>query len=96
MLDEDIVWYLALTPWNEKRTFVAYGYDRKTLMTALSAERGLSEHCYGVQPYTGERIYIRFGGNGFESYPQYGGNTSESRAFADEKNRAGIGGTGSQ
>lgn len=88
VLDEDIIWYLALTPWNDKRTFVAYGYDRTTLMAALSAERGLPEHCYGVQPYTGERIHVRFAENGIECFPQYGGNAAESRAFADEQNLA--------
>lgn len=87
-VDDETIWYLALTPWNEKRTFSAYGYNRLILMTKLSEEHGLPESCYGVQPYTGERIHIRFGENRFESYPQYGGNSAENKAYAEDMNRA--------
>lgn len=85
-LTEDRVWYLALTPWNERQHFTVYGYDRAALMGGMAKERNLPENCYGVLRFTGERIFIRFGASGFESFPQFGGNISESRAFANEKN----------
>lgn len=86
VLTEDRAWYIALTSWNPKRQFCFYCYDRKTLMTALAKEKGLPECCYGVLKYTGERIRIRYGEDMYESFPQYGGNMVENRAFADEQN----------
>lgn len=86
VLTDDYAWYIALTPWNAKRQFCFYCYDRKALMTALAKEKGLPESCYGVLKYTGERIRIRYGEDMYESFPQYGGNMVENRAFADEQN----------
>lgn len=86
VLTEDFAWYIALTPWNPKRHVTIYCYDRKTLMGALAAEKGLPEYCYGVQPFTGERIIVRYGADCFELFPQYGANLSENRKFADERN----------
>lgn len=86
ILNEDYAWYLACTPWNESREFSLFVYDRLRLMTALAKEKGLPETCYGVQPFTGERMRIRYGVDRFEGFPQYGGNVSENRRFADEKN----------
>lgn len=86
VLNDDIVWYIACTPWNERRHFELYAYDRKTLMTEIARTRGLPEVCCGVYPYTGERIRIRFGADGFESFPQYGVDANENRRYADEMN----------
>ncbi len=88
VLTEERAWYIALTPWNAKRQFCFYCYDRKALMTALAKEKGLPECCYGVLKYTGERIRIRYGEDMYESFPQYGGNAVANRAFADEQNAA--------
>lgn len=86
VLTEDYAWYIALTPWNNKRHISIYCYYRKTLMGALAAEKGLPEQCHGVQPFTGERINIRYGADSFELFPQYGANLTENRKYADEKN----------
>jgi len=82
VISEDFIWYIACTPWNVKRHFTVYGYDRITLMTCLAKRHGLPENCYGVLFYTGERIHIRFGAEGFDSFPQYGGNSDENRRYA--------------
>ena len=37
ILNENLVWYLACTPWNDRRQFLLFVYDRMTLMTALAA-----------------------------------------------------------
>lgn len=86
VLDDETIWYLALTPWHEKRTFAAYGFIRSALMTHLAARRGLPENCYGTQPYTGERIHIRFGENGFESFPQFGTDKTANQSYAAQMN----------
>ena len=86
VLNDDIVWYISCTPWNERRHFELYAYDRKILMATLAQLRGLPETCYGVFPYTGERICIRFGADEFDRFPQYGGNFEENRKYADEMN----------
>ena len=83
---EEYIWYLALTPWNSKRHFSIYCYDRAKLMNALAAEKELPEYCYGVLKFTGERILIYYGMSDFEVFPQYGGNMEENRDYADEKN----------
>ena len=86
VLTEEYAWYIALTPWNPVRHVTLYGYDRKALMSAMAEVKGLPEHCYGVLKYTGERILIRFGGDMYEIFPQYGGNLVENRAYANEQN----------
>lgn len=86
VLEEDHAWYLACTPWNRGRQFTVYCYDRKVLMTGLANRRGLPEACYAVLKFTGERIYVRFGADTFEVFPQYGGRMSENLAYANEQN----------
>ena len=86
VLTDRFAWYLACTPWNDKRHCTVYCYDRAVLMKALSGEKGLPERCYSVLPYTGERILIRFGEDQYELFPQYGGNTAVNLAFAKEQN----------
>ena len=87
VLTQSRVWYIACTPWNEKRQFCIYLYDRNALMTALANERGLPESCYGVNPFDGVRVRIRFGDNAFEEFPQYGSNRQENEKFVAEQNR---------
>lgn len=86
VLNDDFAWYLACTPWNDRKQFSLFVYDRTRLMTALAAERGLPEKCFGVQPFTGERIEVRFGEDVFELFPQFGGNAVENKRYADERN----------
>ena len=87
VMTNENVWYIACTPWNERRRFTIYGYKRMPLMTALAKSRGLPESCYGVLKFTGERVYIRFGSRELERFPQYGSNAEVNRAFANEKNK---------
>lgn len=87
ILNENLAWYLACTPWNDRRQFSLFVYDRMTLMTALAARVGLPERCYGVQPFTGERILVRYGEDSYELFPQYGCNATENRKYATERNR---------
>lgn len=86
VLTDEYAWYIALTPWNDKRHLSVYCYDRHKLMSYLANQKGLPEYCYGVLKYTGERIIIRYGEDGYESFPQYGGNATENRRYADEQN----------
>lgn len=86
VLDEDYAWYLACTPWNRGRQFTVYCYDRKILMTELARLRGLPESCHAVLKFTGERIYIRFGADSFEIFPQYGNRMSENLEYAIGQN----------
>lgn len=86
VFDGDYAWYIACTPWNRGRQFTVYCYDRKVLMTELARRRGLPEGCHAVLKFTGERIYIRFGADSFEVFPQYGGKMSENLAYAIEQN----------
>ena len=79
-------WYIALTPWNERRQYEIYGYERNRLMSDLAAERGLPERCYGVFKFTGECILLRFGGE-IERCPQYGLNADKNKIFAAEQNK---------
>lgn len=88
VLTDEYAWYIALTPWNEKRQISVYCYDRHKLMSYLAEHKGLPEYCYGVLKYTGERIIIRYGEDGYENFPQYGGNMVENRAYANEQNEA--------
>ena len=88
VLTDRMAWYIACTPWNEKKQFELYAYDRTVLMTALAKDAGLPESCSGVFRYTGERIIIRYGDRRFEGFPQYGSNVDTNSAFADEANRA--------
>ena len=69
------------------KPFAIYAYDRTKLMTALAKEVGLPETCYGVTPYSGERMRIRYGDNCFESFPQYGQNREENKQYAAEQNK---------
>lgn len=85
---EHYVWYIALTPWNPGRQMTIYCYDKVKLMTALAEERELPVFCHGVLKYTGERIIIRFGEDGYEAFPQYGGNMVQNRKYANEQNEA--------
>jgi hypothetical protein len=55
-------------------------------MSALASVRGLPEKCYGVLPFTGERIRIRFGEDRYEDFPQYGANQVVNRQYAEEQN----------
>ena len=61
VLTDRYAWYIACTPWNDGRHFTVYCYDRDALFFALADERGLPSECYGILPFTGERIFIRFG-----------------------------------
>ena len=47
----------------------------------------MPEACYGVTPYSGERMRIRYGDNGFESFPQYGQNSVGNKQYAAEQNK---------
>lgn len=87
VLTDSLVFYIACTPWNEKKQVSVYVYHRDVLMTVLAKSRDLPENCYGVLPYTGERIRIRFGAVGYESFPQYGGDAAANNAFAEEANK---------
>ena len=87
VMTSENVWYIACTPWNERRRFTIYGYKRLPLMMALAKSRGLPESCYGVLKFTGERVFIRFGSRELERFPQYGSNAEANRAFANEKNK---------
>ena len=86
VLTDRYAWYLACTPWNEKRHFTVYCYDRTVLMTALASMKGLPEQCYGVLPFTGERIRIRFGEDRYEDFPQYGADQTANRQYAEDQN----------
>ena len=86
VLTDRYAWYLACTPWNEKRQFTVYCYDRTVLMTALASMRRLPERCYGVLPFTGERIRIRFGEDRYEDFPQYGADQTANRQYAEDQN----------
>ena len=87
VLTDRYAWYLACTPWNEKRQFTVYCYDRTVLMTVLASARGLPESCYGVLPFTGERIRIRFGEDRYEDFPQYGADQTANRQYAEDQNQ---------
>lgn len=87
VLSEHCAWYIACTPWNTMKPFAIYAYDRTKLMTALAKEIGLPEACYGVTPYSGERMRIRYGDNSFESFPQYGQNREGNKQYAAEQNK---------
>ena len=88
ILTDEYAWYIALTPWNDKRQLSVYCYDRHKLMSYLAKQKGLPEYCYGILKYTGERMIIRYGEDGYESFPQYGGNATENRKYAAEQNKA--------
>ena len=87
VLTDRYAWYLACTPWNEKRHFTVYCYDRTVLMTVLASMQGLPEQCYGVLPFTGERIRIRFGEDRYEDFPQYGADQTANRQYAEDQNQ---------
>ena len=87
VLSEHCAWYIACTPWNAMKPFAIYAYDRTKLMTALAKEVGLPETCYGVTPYSGERMRIRYGDNCFEGFPQYGQNREGNKQYAAEQNK---------
>lgn len=65
VLAEKYVWYVACTPWNDGRHFTVYCYDREILFFRLAKERSLAVECYGILPFTGERIHICFGREGY-------------------------------
>ena len=88
VLDDDYAWYIACTPWNSGRQVSVYCYDRTALMTEFARPRGLPEACHAVLKFTGERIYIRFGADTFEVFPQYGGRMNENLAYAVEQNES--------
>lgn len=91
ILDEQLIWYLACTPWNERCHFTIYGYHRSTLLSCLAQKRGLPLFCSGVYKFTGERIRICFGIREFERYPQYGGDGNANNRYANEMNeKSGI------
>ena len=86
VLTEKYAWYIGCTPWHEQRHFALYCYDRDVLMRALAEERGLPEACYGVLPFTGERIYIRFAENTFGRISSQGDNVFDNRKIVSEQN----------
>lgn len=65
VLAEKYAWYISCTPWNDGRHFTVYCYDRETLFFHLANDRGLAVECYSILPFTGERIHIRFGKEGY-------------------------------
>ena len=80
---------------NRRKSHVPMAFGREcwgfrilseNLMTALAARVGLPERCYGVQPFTGERILVRYGEDSYELFPQYGCNATENRKNATERN----------
>ncbi len=87
VLTENHIWYIACTPWNEKKQFCIYAYDRSVLMRELAKARELPEACYALNPFDGTRIRIRFGETGFEEYPQYGNNKQENETYVAEQNK---------
>ncbi len=87
ILSEKYVFYIACTPWNENRAFNLFVYRKDELFSSLAKERGLPPYCYGITPYSGVRILIRYGEKTAEEYPQFGSRRDENQAFADEKNR---------
>ena len=86
VLSEPYAWYIACTPWNECKPFMIYCYDRTVLMRALAAEKGLPESCYAVLNFTGVRIRIRYGEDGYEEFPQYGTDLISNRDFVESQN----------
>lgn len=88
VMTNEYVWYIALTPWNTKHSFMLYCYHRKMLMSALAKAKGLPETCYGVLIYTGECIRIRFGADRYEALPQFSNKALENRGYANEQNEA--------
>ena len=86
VMAERNVWYIGCTPWNDKRHFTVYCYDRDTLMRTLAEERGLPSECYGILPFTGELIYIRFAEQGFEVLPQSSGDICTNKDIAATQN----------
>ena len=91
ILDEQLIWYLACTPWNERCHFTIYAYRRSILLSCLAQKRGLPLFCSGVYKFTGERIRICFGIREFERYPQYGGDGNANNRYANEMNeKSGI------
>lgn len=87
VLTDNRIWYIACTPWNEKKQFCIYAYDRSVLMRELAKSRELPEVCYALNPFDGTRIRIRFGEVGFEEFPQYGTNKQENEKYVTEQNK---------
>jgi len=86
VVTDGYIWYIGCTPWNDKRHFAIFCYDRNKLMGALAAEKELPLYCHGVLKFTGERVIIYYGMNDMETFPQYGGNIVENRTYANEQN----------
>ena len=86
VLSEHYAWYISCTPWHENRAFTLFGYRKGELFTALAEEKGLVPLCYGVTPYSGVRMLIRYGERSFEEFPQYGSRREENMRFSDAKN----------
>ena len=55
-------------------------------MSELARRRGLPEGCYAVLRCTGERIYIRYGADTYDVFPQYGRKMTENLTYAMEQN----------
>ncbi len=86
VVDEDMVWYVSCTAWNERCHFSIYAYKRDKLFTLLAQRRGLPRFCYGIYIFTGERVVIHFAARDMEHYPQYGSNLIENDYFANTQN----------
>ncbi len=86
VVDDQIVWYIACTVWNERCHFAIYGYGRSALFTVLAKQKELPLMCYGTLKYTGERIKVYYGLREIENYPQYGGDSNANSDYADEEN----------
>lgn len=87
---DNLALYFLLKPWNEGSECEIYILDRNTLSIYLSELRGLKPMCFGVLPFTGERIMIRYPETTIEVFPQYGRNADDNSSFADGYNE-GIG-----
>jgi len=87
VITEKYVWYISCTPWNDNKTFGVFAYQRAMLMTALAKKKSLVESCWGVMPFSGVRVKIRFGDSNPEEFPQYGTVREENQKYVDEKNK---------
>ena len=86
VLTNKYAWYIACTPWNDGRHFTVYCYDRETLFFRLANERGLAVECYGILPFTGERIHIRFGKEGYTICSGEGDKPDDNKLVAMAQN----------
>ena len=86
VLTNKYAWYIACTPWNDGRHFTVYCYDREVLMSSLAGEKGLVSECFGILPFTGELIVIRFGEDGYSLCAEKGATIEENKILAMAQN----------